>query len=345
MNKKILIISQKVDTKDNDLSFFVHWIKEFSKYSDPLTVICLKKGEYSLPENVKVLSLGKESKRSKILYILNFYKYIIKERNNYDSVFVHMNEEYVLLGAFLWKMWGKKITMWRNHKIGTFMTPLAVKLSNQVFCTSPKSYTAKYAKTKVMPAGIDTSFYEKNVNPTPNSILFFGRLSPVKNVHVFIESLVALDKDGVDFKAEIVGSPSNSEDYEYEKVLLKLGDTLVKKGKLKFNKGIPYEESLTLYSKYSVYVNLTPDGSLDKTMLEAMSAHTPVLLSNSAFRGQIPEACQLASLEAGSASEKIKHLLSMSQGERQNMGNKLFDYVHNNHSLEYLVDLLVKDLQ
>ena len=57
---KILICTQKVDLNDDILGFFHSWIAEFAKQCEKVTVICLYKGEYDLPGNVKVLSLGKE---------------------------------------------------------------------------------------------------------------------------------------------------------------------------------------------------------------------------------------------------------------------------------------------
>ena len=73
---KLLILTQKVDKNDTTLGFFHRWIEEFSKNYEKIIVICLYKGEYNLPQNVEVYSLGKERGVSKIGYVLNFYKYI-----------------------------------------------------------------------------------------------------------------------------------------------------------------------------------------------------------------------------------------------------------------------------
>jgi len=93
---KLLILTQIVDLNDDVLGFMHGWIAEFAKNCELVTVICLKKGETNLPDNVKVLSLGKETGRSRIKYLLNFYRYIWQYRGNYDNIFVHMNEQYVL---------------------------------------------------------------------------------------------------------------------------------------------------------------------------------------------------------------------------------------------------------
>ena len=107
--KKILIVTQKVNMKDPILGFFHRWIIEFAKHYSQVTVICLEQGRHDLPDNVKVLSLHKELGVSKLKYVWNFYKYIWQERKNYDLVFVHMNQEYILLGCIFWMIIGKRL--------------------------------------------------------------------------------------------------------------------------------------------------------------------------------------------------------------------------------------------
>jgi hypothetical protein len=69
---KLLIITQKIDKNDPVLGFFHNWVKKFSENYESVNVICLYKGEYDLPKNVRVFSLGKEKEESKIKFILNF---------------------------------------------------------------------------------------------------------------------------------------------------------------------------------------------------------------------------------------------------------------------------------
>ena len=58
---KLLILTQKMDKNDDLLGFFHNWVSEFAKKCEKVTVISLGIGEYSLSDNVKVLSLGKET--------------------------------------------------------------------------------------------------------------------------------------------------------------------------------------------------------------------------------------------------------------------------------------------
>ena len=259
---RLLIITQKVDKNDSILGFFHRWIEEFAKNFEKVIIICLEMGEYNLPKNVQVLSLGKETHRSNVQYIVHFYKYIWRERKNYDAVFVHMNQEYVLLGWKFWKLWCKRIYLWRNHAKGNLFTRLAVLFSDKVFCTSPQSYAARFKKTKLMPVGIDTDFFkpDPSVPKKPNSILFLGRIAPVKKVFEFVEWFNKLDGK---FIATVAGSALPC-DKDYERLVQSRASD-----RIRFVGAVTQEQALKLYQSHETYVNFTPAGSMDKTILEA----------------------------------------------------------------------------
>ncbi|OHA91890.1 MAG: hypothetical protein A3J09_00050 [Candidatus Zambryskibacteria bacterium RIFCSPLOWO2_02_FULL_51_21] len=274
---KLLVITQKVDKNDPVLGFFHRWLEEFAKHYESIIVICLEKGAYDLPNNVKVLSLGKEDDGSRSEYILKFYKYIWEERENYDAVFVHMNQEYVILAGDLWRLLGKKIYLWRNHAKGNILTDLAVLLSHKVFCTSPSSYTAKFKKTVLMPAGIDTDFFrpDPRADRVSGSILCLGRLAPVKKVLEFVDWL----KDR-DFKTATIAGGALPQDVQYEK---DVRDRVAEYGlgnKVKFVGPVTQSEAKTLYQTHETYVNFTPAGSFDKTIIEAAACGAKLVVEN-----------------------------------------------------------------
>ena len=168
---RLLITTQAVDLDDPVLGFMHRWIEEFAAHFDSIEVICLKQGRMQLPANVHVHSLGKphfakasrdEGSRlvSRIRYILRFYRYLWKLRGSYNAVFVHMNQEYVLLGGIFWRMSGKKFVLWRNHKKGSWTTRLAAGLATTVCYTSSAAYVAHFKNAVQMPIGIDTEFFK-----------------------------------------------------------------------------------------------------------------------------------------------------------------------------------------
>jgi glycosyltransferase involved in cell wall biosynthesis len=266
---KLLILTQKVDQNDPILGFFHRWVEEFAKHYEQVSVICLGKGEYHLPSNVKVYSLGKEEGKSVFKYLFRFYKYIWSLRHEYDAVFVHMNQEYVILGWKTWFLFRKPIYLWRNHALGSWLTRLAILLSKKVFYTSPASYTARFKKSVQMPVGIDTEFFkpDPNVSRILNSVLFLGRISPVKKVAEFIEWLKTTT-----YHATLAG-PIGDKEYS-DKILNNLP------ANAKYIGPVTQAEALKLYQTHEIYVNKTPAGSFDKTIFEAAASGMRLMVDN-----------------------------------------------------------------
>ena len=305
---KLLIVTQKVDKNDDLLGFMHSWLSELAKRCQSIVVICLAKGQYELPINVRVFSLGKEEKISRSQYIWRFFKYVWQERKNYDLVFVHMNQEYICLAGIFWKIFGKKIFFWRNHPMGNFFTKIAVFLSDKIFCVSEFAYVARYKKAMLMPAGIDTDFFKEDINigKEPRSFLYLGRISPIKKIDVLIDALQILKRKNIKFKAEIVGnySPQNAE--YFSGMQQKSGELAL------WRKGVPYCQTPEIYNHFEIFVNLTPSGSFDKTTLEAMACESLVLVSNLSYKGKIDPRFIFLENDADDLARKIESLFSLS---------------------------------
>jgi glycosyltransferase involved in cell wall biosynthesis len=342
---RLLIITQKVDSADPVLGFFHNWIIKLSEKFDAVTVICLEKGEYSLPSNVKVLSLGKERGAGKLKYIFNFYKYILGEFRNYDAVFVHMNEEYVLLGGLLWNIARKRVYMWRNHPKGSIFTRIAVLLSNKVFCTSPFSFTARFRKTVLMPVGIDTSLFNAEVRNDKTDtrtsklvprILFLGRIAPIKNVHMFVEAMNILKNKGFQFEANIYGDalPKDAVYFEDVKNAVKNRGLLQE---VKFMGPVSNSETPRIYAAHHIYVNLTPTGSMDKTIFEACAAGAIPVVTNMSLKEDLGPTHVVYNPTAENIADKIESWLKQDDRKLSTTRGELVKYVKENHSLRALV--------
>jgi len=331
---KLLILTQKVDQNDDVLGFFHGWIAEFAKHAEQVTVIALGVGEYHLPNNVRVFSLGKERGVSPFEYILNFYRLIWRERKNYDTVFVHMNQEYILLGGPLWKLLGKKITMWRNHYAGSFLTQLAMIFSDKLFCTSKYSFTAGTKKTALMPVGIDTDTFKKEnqIVKKPKSVLFLARISPSKKPHLIIEALRLLQNEGVSFTADFYGNPVHK-DVPYLNSLKEKVEEYSLENHILFESGIPNNETPRVYGSHTVFINTSPSGMYDKTIFEAMACEIPILTSNINLKGQIDDMFLFKEDDAQDLTQKLKAILSLDTDTQEKHGKILRAYVLDHHSL------------
>jgi len=340
---KLLIITQKVDREDPILGFFHNWIREFSREFEKVSVICLEKGFYDLPRNVSVFSLGKESRKSKIKYVVNLYRYILGLHADYDAVLVHMNQEYVLLGGFLWKIMGKKVFFWRNHPKGSLLTRIAVWLSDKVFCTSKFAFTARYKKTSLMPVGVDIERFKEGkierLEERKNKILFLGRMSPIKRPDLLIEALNVLNEKNTDFICDFYGDPLPKDQDFYNAIEIR-AKRLGLENKVNFYNAIANYKTPKIYNEYSVFVNLTPTGSFDKTILEAAVCGCLLVIANKSLSGEIDGRMLLEEETPAHIAEKINFWLNADNKEREKASLKLQQYVLENHSLNALIDKL-----
>lgn len=342
---KLLIVTQVVDTEDPGLGFFVRWIEEFAKQVERIEVICLKEGKHMLPVNVRVHSLGKEKGMSRREYVLNFYRYIWRLRHDYDVVFVHMNQEYILLAGWFWKLYRKQMYLWRNHYAGSWLTDTAALFCTKIFCTSKHSYTAKYKKTVLMPVGLDTELFfpSSRVACTSRSILFLARMAPSKRPEVLIEALGLLSIEGQNFSALFIGSPLPQDEGYYENLKEKVRK-LELADRIRFLPGIPKSQAPDLYRAHEIFVNASPSGMFDKTIFEAAACGCLPLTSNQNLIGLFDEGLLFKEGDSKDLKQKLVSLVGMTEEKKQVTRAELQKFVNEHHSLELLGKKLIKSL-
>jgi glycosyltransferase involved in cell wall biosynthesis len=255
-----------------------------------------------------------------------------------------MNQEYVLLGSLVWKLLGKKVYLWRNHWAGSVFTRAAVALADGVFCTSKFSYTAKFAKTKLMPVGIDIELFRPVPNTTRSrSILFLGRLAPSKRPDLFIEALETLASSGTAFSGDIYGD-ALPRDRDYRESLV----ARVQKGKLassvQFHTGVPNTETPPIYSAHDIFINCSGSGMYDKTIFEAAACGC-IVLAESRDWGSVADArLSYKEGDANDLAKKIKELSALSESEKEQLRKNCMALAQA-QSLRSLAEGLVRTMQ
>ena len=282
---KLLIITQKVNKNDQILGFFHAWLEEFSKQVEQLTVICLEEGEHDLPSNVKVYSLKKEDGSSKLKRVILFYKYIFKERRNYDHVFVHMNQIYIILGSLVWKLFGKRVSLWYAHGSVSFSLKIAEKMVDIIFTSTEKGFRMVSDKKHIVGQGIDANHFSPKKQEFENkyeiNVLTVGRISEVKN----IAASIALLKNSESIILHLVGDAVTSKDVAYKQQCIDLVNKLHVSDRVIWHGTVPYSNLPRMYQQVEIFLNLSNTGSLDKTILEALSSGLPVVTCNDAAKG------------------------------------------------------------
>lgn len=338
---KLLIITQKVDENDDNLGFFHGWLEEFSKNIEKIFVISQFVGNYNLPSNVEVFSLGKENGYSKIRQLFNFYKLLFKNLAKVDAVFVHMIPLWVVLGGPLLKIYRKKVYLWYVHKSVNFTLKLAEKFAEKIFTASKESCRLKSKKIIITGHGIDINNFKSqisNIKYPKFKIISGGRITPIKNYDILIEAARILRDKGFDFEIKIGGWPIMKDDKVYFEKLKNLIKENHIENKIFFIGAISYYDIAEFYQSGDLFVNLSDTGSLDKMVFEAMASGLFVLTSNEAFKNILPEKYFVGK----NPTEIAEKIIALSKTE---FDPTLRDYVVKNHGLRQLIIKLISLMQ
>jgi len=338
---KLLVLTQKVDKNDAVLGFFHKWLEKMAAHCESVVVICLGRGQSDLPANVKVLSLGKEAGASRFKYLINFFTYIWQERNQYDRIFVHMNPEYLVLGGWLWRIWRKPAYLWFNHQHGSWPARCGQIFAAKIFYTSASSFFSGRAKGVAMPVGIDTEIFNRadNESRPANSLLYLGRVSPIKNLEVLVEAAKIIDQKNAKFVLDIVGS-ALSKDAGYFKNLQIAVAELVADRKVFFQAEVPNYQTPAIYRQHDFFINLTNPGSLDKAILEAMACGCLTIVSNTSLKDILPKELLFKEKDSLDLADKILAALGWEEEKKEALRSALADYVGSRHGLDLLMDKL-----
>jgi glycosyltransferase involved in cell wall biosynthesis len=348
---RILLCTQIVDERDPVLGFFCGWIAEFARQCEHVHVVCLKKGEYTLPDNVTVHSLGKEDGVSRLTYLSRFYTYSWKLRRSYDAAFVHMNPEYVVLGGLLWRLIRKRVSLWYAHRTVNLKLRVAQHLAHIVFTGSKESFRIPSSKVVVTGQGIDTSFYTlaskatehlEHGHPFP-TLVVTGRIAPIKNLELAIAIIEQLRHIYPHVRLRIVGDVGKSEDQSYYDAMKALVSTKNLEEHVVFTGGKDKKGVRDELWCADVFLHTSNTNSSDKTAVEAMAVGLYQITSSPVYQRDLPQSCfQQQTVEA--YSTEIIRYLSLPDFKKKQLIDTLRQTAVEKHSLPRLVRLFIRHL-
>jgi len=273
---RLLIVTQVIDTEHPVLGFFHRWVEEFAKHGEQVHIICLQKGKYNLPENVTVHSLGKEEGRGRWTYLFRFYKCIWQLRHEYDNVFVHMNQIYVVLGAPFWRATRKRIGLWYMHGSTPITLKIASYFTHHIFTGSPESCKLASKKIQVTGHGIDTDRFFPQPTAKDLDLITVGRITEAKNITALIKVLAEV-RASHDVSLTIVGAAVTKVEQVHEAKLRALVSDLQLSSAVHFMGRVSQSDLPRVLNRAKVFVTAAQNGSLDKAILEAMACGIPVV--------------------------------------------------------------------
>jgi glycosyltransferase involved in cell wall biosynthesis len=335
---KLLIMTQVLDREHPVLGFFHRWVEEFAQRCDSIEVICLELGTHHLPSNVTVHSLGKEAGKGRLTYLLRFYTLLWSRRHYYDTVFVHMNHIYIILGALPWRLLRKRIGLWYAHGALPRMLHVATLLTHVVFTSTKEGFRIDTKKRVIVGQGIDTVQFVPGppvANTTP-ALVTVGRISPSKNISTLLEACARLQQQGIAYHFTIVGSALTPQEKRYEARMRARVKTLGLDEWVTWLGPVANHNLPGVLQASDIFIHDGATNSLDKSLLEAALCGCVVVSSNPAYKsvtGALAPEYLFTVNDANGLVTIIKEVLRNPETESR---KKVENFVREQFSIEHL---------
>jgi glycosyltransferase involved in cell wall biosynthesis len=138
------------------------------------------------------------------------------------------------------------------------------------------------SKMTAIPNGIDLeTFRDLGYERDENSLLFVGRLSPVKRLDLLFDALPLVKKTIPDIKLKIIGR-----DWGVKSKLIETAKELKISNNIEFLGGMPFDKLIEHYNRAKVFVLTSKYEAFGITIMEAIGCGTPVVVTSV---GGVPE--------------------------------------------------------
>lgn len=347
---RLLLFNLATDADDSILGFTMGWIRALAERVEFVHVLTMRAGRLEIPSNVRVYSVGKEKGYSEPRRVLEFYRILtrILREDNIDVCFSHMMPLFTVLAGPVLKIKGIPIITWYAHPKVTQVLKIAHRLSDRMLASVSTAYPYKRDKFIAIGQGIDTDLFSIDARALPEEppmILCAGRLSPVKDHPTLLKAVWLLQRNySRPFRVVVIGGPATSRDESYVRSLYEQTRKLGLDETVCFERPVLIESLPSWYRRCSVIVNMTPTGSGDKVVWEALACGRLCAVANEGFRetlGNYADSLLYSWGEAEQLAERLKWLLSLSREDRAVMGMYLRGRVESMHGLGRLAQNLV----
>lgn len=345
---RFIFICQAVDLNHPTQATAVKWIESFARHPqvEEVSVISLRTGEYSLPDNVKVFPIQRRNRLSSLFRFYGILFKILFEKKT-DFFWINQGGPYPLLLLPFKLLLRKPIYQWKAHPyISKQMRFYARYCDTKIFTCTTNSFPMNLPKVKIVGHGIDVDrFHIESVEKT-GDIVTAGRITPGKHVDVMFRVLDICNRQyGTRYRLDIYGSDDNN--CRYRKYL----EALIKELKLSEQvsfKGLVKQADLpAILNTYRVFVNFS-ETALDKAIVEAMASGLPVLSTNRCVAEILPQDLKpllfVSEDNLHQIGTALHNLLSQNEARLAEIGKTLREVAVQNHSVERLIQKILVEI-
>lgn len=327
--KRLVFITQRVDSADPILAATVPKIRALAERVDDLVVLAQSGTDEGLPENVQLHTFGAAARVTRGLHFERELSRLLPA----DAVVAHMVPLYVVLGAPLVRPRRIPLVLWFTHWRASPVLRLAERLATAIATVDRRSFPIDSRKVHAIGHGIDVGEFPCSERRGGERLraLVLGRYSPAKG----LPTIFAAVREAGNVELELHGVASNELERKHRRVLedsgFELGDA------------VPRSELPRLFAAADVLVNNMMSGSPDKVVYEAAASCLPVLASNPVFDelfGELPLSFDRD--DPATLTGRLRWLAERSAEERTEIGRTLRGRVAERHSVETWAEGIIR---
>lgn len=220
--------------------------------------------------------------------LFRFYKVAlpIVFTNRGSVLFSHMTELHSLFIAPFCKLLRIKHYLWYAHKSRSLALYLVYFFLEALITSSKGSCPITWKKVEIVGQAIDIpSFSLLPARPSfpPLRWYHIGRIDPSKNVHLLINSLEKYAEQFPELTLDLYGGPSTELNRKYYDSVVELINEKKANRWVRLLGPIPHSKVPQVANEHDAFIHAF-DGSLDKSLLEAIASERFVVSSNPEYQ-------------------------------------------------------------
>ncbi len=350
----LLVINFEMNPSSQVLSWQVQVAEALAERCDTVLVLTHHASQHFSTPGLTVKTFPRWPQRAPFRwvgarYLLNLYVLILLVRHRIDACFIHMNFGWanILWPAF--RIRHIPVGLWYAHGSITRDLERAHDRVSTVLTSTAEGFRLPSSKVRVIGQAIDLGMFHLRPGPSPthegaHNIVFVGRISRRKRIERLIAIADSLKESGT-ARFLIVGGPITGDDSNYHQELLAHVTRRGLGSVLEFTGPIDRDSVARLYDSACLHINLGDTGSMDKTVLEALSCGCPVITSNPAFTDLLVDFPEMTLLDPDDLDSSVQQVISMLTHCHHCDRRKLHTLVSQTHGLAEYADKILQAFQ
>lgn len=247
-------------------------------------------------------------------------------------VFSHMTDVQSFLIGPLCRMMGHKHFLWYAHKNKSKYLKFVYPFLDGLVSSTKGSCPIIGKKVFLIGQSVDVG----NSSPQPPQLpplrwYHVGRIDPSKRIELIIKAIASVRGKGWPLTLDLYGAPSSDKNNHYLNQLHVDFREFVESGWLRFNGPVQSSDLKFIAESHDGFVHAF-EGSLDKSLVEAVLFKRPVATLNSEFHKEFNSPSK--SKAELSLADEIDFIINMQQFTLQTLLAYNFQIAKTNHSLD-----------